>query len=224
MLLEGSVRASPLKMLTETRYAMLGLLVREPGCGYDLARRFREEFGSNWQLNRGQVYSMLRTLERYGMVEGSDETRGGRDVRNYRINDAGRRAFQEWRSQHCTEAPPYREELYLKMRLCDPSELPELLLALEMRRRSCIERLSAYNTGDPAADDETCDWDSLSRELMDERTAVHYHTELDWLRRMQKRIENHIKRLRRTGALDYGRGQARAAGDSRGLGQSRRSA
>jgi Transcriptional regulator PadR-like family len=80
-------------MVPDTRYAILGLLLRGPSHGYELAKRFAELLGPGLAINRGQVYDMLANLERKGWVErlGSPETLGG--SQSYQITTKGERAF-----------------------------------------------------------------------------------------------------------------------------------
>ena len=71
----------------EVRLALLSLLAKEPGHGYDLMRRLEERSGGQYKASAGTVYPVLQQLEDEGLVTSSQES--GKRV--YTITDAGRR-------------------------------------------------------------------------------------------------------------------------------------
>jgi DNA-binding PadR family transcriptional regulator len=177
-------------MVSDVRYAILGLLAEEPGCGYELTKRFAANFGRGWQMTSGQVYGILRTLQKDGLVVSWPDTRGGREIKCYRITEAGERKFQRWREEPLVSVPPYRESLYLKMVLLEPHELPRLLTCVEIRERNCIDRL--HSMGDNAASAEsveTDEWRQVVLEIIEDATTTILEGELRWLERVKKSIE-----------------------------------
>lgn len=48
--------------------ALLGLLYREPGYGYDLHRKILSDLGQVWHLSQSQAYAILKRLESHGDV------------------------------------------------------------------------------------------------------------------------------------------------------------
>ncbi len=72
------------------RYIVLLLLSEGPKTGYEIMKRIRElleESGAG--ISPGTLYPLLRSLEEEGLVESSEEPRGARRRKVYRITRAG---------------------------------------------------------------------------------------------------------------------------------------
>ncbi len=183
-------------MVPETRYAILGLLAREPSHGYELVARFGELFGPGWEINRGQVYDMLETLRKAGWAECLPPRQGGRKQKIHQITQTGDEALTEWHARPCSGAQPQREELYLKLALARPQDAPHLLRSITIQEQACVDLLRRYATEDTSlASDEASEWETLARETIDEATTTRLHGELDCLSKMRKRIEHFLERL-----------------------------
>ena len=63
------------------KHAILGLIAEEARHGYAVRTAFEERLGDFWELNYGQVYQVLTTLEREALITGCDERVGRRPVR-----------------------------------------------------------------------------------------------------------------------------------------------
>jgi len=177
-------------MVADTRYAILGLLARRPSHGYELAVRFDELFGPGWEINRGQVYDMLSTLEEKRWVEGVPGQQGARKVKRYRITEGGERALGEWLARPCTDAPPQRETLYLKLALARPQDAQHLLESIALREQSSVDRLRAYTESSDRTREGATAWESFARDIIDEATMTQLHGDLEWLAKMRARIEH----------------------------------
>jgi DNA-binding PadR family transcriptional regulator len=181
-------------MVPDTRYAILGLLLRRPSHGYELAVRFGELFGPGWEINRGQVYDMVHTLEAKGLVErvpGSGAETGRRSQR-YRATEKGERAFADWLSAPASRPRPHRDTLYLKVALAGPHDASHLLESIAVQEQACVDRLRAYaEPARPNADG----WEALARDVIDEATSTQLHGELEWLAKMRARIERALERF-----------------------------
>ncbi len=46
------------------KFALLGLLARDPKHGYDLKNELEQALGGHWEINFGQIYTTLARLER----------------------------------------------------------------------------------------------------------------------------------------------------------------
>lgn len=79
------------------RYALLAILRLGPLSGYDLQKQFSQSVGHVWHAPDSQIYPELRKMEREGLVEGEEQTRGERATRRvYHVTDAGEQAYREW--------------------------------------------------------------------------------------------------------------------------------
>jgi len=82
-----------------TEYALLGLLVAGPGHGYELTRQFSasSELGKICRLEMSMLYSLLKKLEREGLLSGRDEAVGEHKSRRVvELTEAGRAEFEAW--------------------------------------------------------------------------------------------------------------------------------
>lgn len=78
---------------------ILGLLHAESSHGYRLLDHFRDDnrLAAIWNLNTGQLYAILKRLERDELIDGREEAvddAPGRTV--YWLTDAGRETFFAW--------------------------------------------------------------------------------------------------------------------------------
>lgn len=76
------------------RVALLGLLDKQPGSGYDLTRRFDQGLRHVWHARHSQIYPELARMAADGLVVADDEGPRGRRV--YSITEAGRAELRRW--------------------------------------------------------------------------------------------------------------------------------
>ncbi len=76
---------------------ILGLLMTQPGHGYELYQEFSRELGRVWRVGLSQLYAQLKQLEDAGLVAARTEPQKGRPPRKvYSLTDAGREVFFDW--------------------------------------------------------------------------------------------------------------------------------
>ncbi|RKG91116.1 PadR family transcriptional regulator [Corallococcus terminator] len=80
------------------RFAILGMLCREPMSGYDLRSAIERSVGHFWQESYGNLYPTLKQMAQEHLVELEPEepSRGGRVRKAYRVTEAGRTALAQW--------------------------------------------------------------------------------------------------------------------------------
>jgi len=84
----------------EPEYVVLGLLLQQPGHGYDLHLRLQAEFRSLWRIPQNQLYSTLKRLEKRGDILGQERaSSAGRKRRHYEVTRRGRARFRRWLEQ-----------------------------------------------------------------------------------------------------------------------------
>jgi len=119
--------------------ALLGLLDREPGHGYDLKREYGTYFSRGHPLPYGQVYATLARLARDGKATaGVIEPGAGPDRKRYTITEAGRAEVEAWLAEPIPAEPHLQTDLFVKV-----------VLSLMLGRRA--EGTSTYS------DPRTCD-------------------------------------------------------------------
>lgn len=125
-------------------YALLGLLARAPGSGYDLIREMEEPVGFFWHARRSQIYPTLTRLEKQGYITHTVvEQRDRPDKKVYAITDAGRAALAAWAVEPMA-IPPERDAFMLKVYslwLADPRQAINLIRTYASQH---AERLARY--------------------------------------------------------------------------------
>ena len=90
-------RESKERPLTELEGATLGVILRDGPCtSYTVKELFRASPSDFWSGSAGSIYPLMQRLEKRGLVASERGSTGRRGRRDYRITDAGRRAFRRW--------------------------------------------------------------------------------------------------------------------------------
>ncbi|AKS31074.1 PadR family transcriptional regulator [Mycolicibacterium goodii] len=139
------------------RMAALGLLVQQPGSGYDLLRRFEKSMANVWPATQSQLYGELNKLATAGLIEVS--AIGPRGRKEYRATAAGRRELLRWIANP-QDDPPERSAGLLRVFLLGelpPEQAREHLTALAAHSEAEVERLRKLEssidwTDEPGAD------------------------------------------------------------------------
>lgn len=100
---------------SKSRFSVLGALSSGPKSGYDIKKATEASTGHFWAESYGNLYPLLKRLEREGLVSRRTVTQAGRpDRRVYRLTEAGTREFREWLTE-AVEPAVVRNELLLKL-------------------------------------------------------------------------------------------------------------
>ena len=131
-------------MITRLGYAILALLARQPGTGYELSARARRPLGYFWFARHSQVYPELQRLLAAGAVRfDTAPGPGPREKKVYSLTEAGLRTLRDW----VTQAPQpvhARDDLLLKayaVWTADPAAAQRLFAGQAAGHR---ERLRQY--------------------------------------------------------------------------------
>lgn len=131
---------------TTLGYALLSLLARRKGSGYDLAQRMQRPIGFFWKAHRSQIYPELERLAAGGLVTHERVEQQDRpDKKVYTITEAGRAALHVWITSAPEPAPP-RDELVLRaysLWMADPDQAIALFREEEQRHTA---QLAAYQS------------------------------------------------------------------------------
>lgn len=100
-----------------THHAILGLLSLGERCGYEL-RQDLESFDVEWKLEFGQLYRLLKNLERRGLVTArSGPGYKGPQRTLYELTQSGREELESWLSEPVAQIRERRDELPLKLKV-----------------------------------------------------------------------------------------------------------
>ena len=81
----------------QPEYVILGLLLHQPGHGYDLHRRVQAEFRGIWRISLSQTYNILKRLEAQGDLISERQSGSSMHPRRlHRATAAGEARFQRW--------------------------------------------------------------------------------------------------------------------------------
>jgi DNA-binding PadR family transcriptional regulator len=176
------------------KHAVLGLVIERPGYGYQLAQRLDERFGSSGFAPSG-VYSALDQLSRDELVRSAGEMSTGRAGRAqraaprtvYEATDEGLEHFESWMLDP-TPAPPLRDELHMKIALCRPANVPQLIEAVAGQELVCLGRLQDLKR----LSEETAssrDWSRLMGTLAGEAEVAFWKARIEWLQNARDLLE-----------------------------------
>ena len=128
----------------KTRYAILGMLNYMPMTGYDMKKMSDSSISHFWNENYGNIYPVLKKLEKEKLVSMIREDGNGTPARKvYTITDEGRTVFQHWLAN-----PPdpeiLRNELLLQVffgQWTNPEIIMEKIRDEDRRCRNIITEL-----------------------------------------------------------------------------------
>jgi len=126
-----------------TRLALLGFLSWGPLSGYRLKQLIEASISNFWTESYGQIYPMLRQLEREGLAKAASARQGGRGRTVYTITEAGRAELARWLATP-VEPRPLRNELLLKIFFGAHAPPKELRRHIESFRGERAELLARY--------------------------------------------------------------------------------
>lgn len=129
-------------MTSSLGFALLGLLARADGTGYDLTRRMDRPVGYFWTAQHSQIYPELARLEadgliRHRVVEGA----GPMPTKRYAITADGRRALSEWVTSPIEDQPVRDQETLRVYSLwaAEPAAARDLVERLRERHAAALE-------------------------------------------------------------------------------------
>lgn len=171
------------------KYALLGLLEREPSHGYELKRSYDSLFGREKQLQFGQIYSTLGRLSRDGMVVAGDPQRGGGpDRKRYEITPKGHEDLSAWLSTPEPPMPHLQTVLFVKVVLA-------LMLDrnadafLDAQRASHLEKMRELTRVKREG--------TLAEALLSDYSMFHLEADLRWIEMTAARLDSLSKEVRR---------------------------
>jgi DNA-binding PadR family transcriptional regulator len=174
------------------KYAVLGLLSERRSYGYDLVHDLSDRLGPAWQLGASSVYAALDRLEDEGLIRtcaltGADASPGSREAAVRRVTfeatAAGRETFEAWIAAADCRVEPIRSELYLKVAVARPQDVPALLRAVETASRLSRETQEECAGGlEPLRGDR---WQRAAAMFARTGALAHLEAELHWLARLR---------------------------------------
>jgi PadR family transcriptional regulator, regulatory protein AphA len=127
--------------LPSSAYVILGKLkVLGGASGYDVKRDADSTLRAFWTISQAQIYPLLASLERDGLVEGRSEPRGRRRRRVFTLTDDGEEVLRDWLRTDEPLSYELRDAGMLKLFFADVLDREDAL-ALVRRIRARHERM-----------------------------------------------------------------------------------
>ncbi len=105
-----------MKTRPATEYALLGALMWGPKHGYEILQFLEASLGSTWYVGTSQLYSLLKRLERDGLVVSTVETQETRpSKRVFSRTPEGKEAFESWLHRPTAHVGDLRIEFLAKL-------------------------------------------------------------------------------------------------------------
>ncbi len=166
--------------------AVLGLVIERPGYGYDLARRLQSRFGSSSFAPTG-VYSALDQLSSEALVrsagsraDATNERAAPRTI--YEATPKGIDHFEEW-MLGCSSLAPVRDELYMKIALSKPHNLPRLIELAQTQEEDCLARLQGLKRPVNRSRGGLRAWSDVAVLLVRDAEIKQLQARVEWLQK-----------------------------------------
>jgi DNA-binding PadR family transcriptional regulator len=167
------------------RFALLGLLYRQPMHGYELGKQLAVTMGAEWDVKPGQIANTLVRLKQENLVD--YEITGGDDAPDrkvFQLTPAGLEELQAWYRQ--PEVRDYRlgDSFYVKLVLSltgGPVAPEEVLMA---QRRELYQELHQVTDLRRKADPRR----ELPWVLLLDSAAMHLEADLRWIDMCEARL------------------------------------
>jgi DNA-binding PadR family transcriptional regulator len=166
--------------------AVLGLVIERPGYGYELARRLQERFGSSGFAPTG-VYSALDQLSSEALVRSAGSRSDAVNVRAaprtiYEATPEGIDRFEAWMLDGSSLAP-VRDELYMKIALSRPHNLPRLIELAQAQEQACLVRLEGLKGPTTRSRRSPRAWSEVAVLLVRDAEIRQLQARVEWLQK-----------------------------------------
>jgi DNA-binding PadR family transcriptional regulator len=123
------------------KHALLGLLLDRSAYPYELADRLQHRLGPAWRVNSGQLYQLVKGLQRDGLIERVEDSPEHEDRHVFAITDAGVGEFERWFTQTADPVRLCRRPLLVKITFAGPQRLAQALAQVDAYELQCAQRL-----------------------------------------------------------------------------------
>lgn len=128
--------------LTNTGRVLLGMVAEGHRTGYAIKAEIERSTRFYWGASVGGIYPELRKLEREGLLERSDDPRGGARRHAYKLTTDGQRALHDWLMHPEELEIEMRNEGLLKLRFAGVLDVGERIAVIERMRAMHERRMS----------------------------------------------------------------------------------
>jgi DNA-binding PadR family transcriptional regulator len=164
------------------KIAVLGLVIEEPSPAHRLTAKLRQRLSSA-EFVDSNVYSALSRLEREGLVRARDATD------RYEATEDGVRHFEQWLFAS-SSAPPLRDELHMKIALCQPQNLPRMIELVYGQELVCLGRVQELKRSfERLRPPDPQRWSGLVLVMVRDAELAFWEARLSWLQGVRESLE-----------------------------------
>lgn len=128
--------------MRELKFAILGLVNRNPITGYDITKCFGENLSKFWEAKHSQIYPELKRLTDEGLVEFRVEIQGERlEKKLYTITDKGRSQLLNWLQANEELEPIPKDAFRLRLYFAECLKKSELSVLFTWQKEKRHQRL-----------------------------------------------------------------------------------
>ena len=110
------------------KYAILGLINRNPLTGYDITKEFNSGLVEFWYAKHSQIYPELKKLTDEDLISYETVIQGEKlEKKLYTITEKGKKCFQKWLAKEDPLEPTPKDIFRLKAYFCDEMDANTLL-------------------------------------------------------------------------------------------------
>lgn len=138
---------------------VLSLLIRQPAHGYLIAKIINDIIGPIARASNGRIYPLLAKFEETGLIEAFDAEHDGRQMRSFRVTEAGRVRFHDLMMDTGSSPREYQEIFSFKVTVFEfitPAERRHLVDHYIHFCQAHIKHLEARLPGLDAAQNDYC--------------------------------------------------------------------
>jgi DNA-binding PadR family transcriptional regulator len=169
------------------KIAVLGLVIEEPGPAHRLTAKLRQRLSSA-EFVDSNVYSALTRLEREGFVRPRRGASSSTST-DYEATEDGVRHFEQWLFAS-SSAPPLRDELHMKIALCQPQNLPRMIELVYGQERVCLGRVQELKqTFERMRPPDPARWSGLVLVMVRDAELAFWEARLNWLQGVRESLE-----------------------------------
>jgi PadR family transcriptional regulator AphA len=175
--------------LTTASHVMLGMLSLGSKSGYEIRRSAEMSLRHFWAVSPSQIYTELARLEAAKLIRGTDDARGNRPRRTFKLTAAGRKALRSWLLQDELARLEIRDEFLLRLFFADglePAEVRHIIGLAQARSRTAMRRLDRMLA--PAAEKTLQRHGAVYPSRIAEFYAELYQFLLDWYDRLEDEL------------------------------------
>ncbi|EHS57732.1 PadR family transcriptional regulator [Paenibacillus sp. Aloe-11] len=164
------------------KYAILGLLNKEPMTGYDIGKEFGKDLGEFWTAKHSQIYPELKKLLNEGLIVYEIQISGEvLEKKLYSITEKGKEDFLQWLKKAEPIEPTPKDVFRLKMYFSNNLDVTTRLYLLEhqlLQHKDRLEHLrknkERYETIPPLDSDNFGDYLVLDGAILRETVTIQW--------------------------------------------------